>query len=155
MRGDLRPVPEGLRRADHRLHREFQAGHVLDEFADLALLPQELLLIGEVLVLAAAAATEQGADRIDPVGGGLQDLHQVRLREILVVSEDAGADLLAGKGEGDHDHPAGGLLPGGCRQGIATEADAQVGEGHHLELDLLVVGEWNGVEGFMAGHGVR
>ncbi len=64
------------------------------------MLPGQLLGVGEVLVLAAAAAAIEGAGRRDPVGRGDQHLDQVGLRVVLVVAEDPHAHPFAREGEG-------------------------------------------------------
>jgi hypothetical protein len=108
MRRDFRPIPEFPRRADDGVHGKFDAGHVFQQFLDLLALPFQLLGVGKVLVLAAAALAEKRAFRIDAVRRGRENLQQVGLGIILVVAEDAGADLLARQREGHHDDPAAG-----------------------------------------------
>ncbi len=57
----LETVAEFARRGDDRGDGKLDAGQVLQELGDLALLPRELLGVGEVLVLAATAAAEERA----------------------------------------------------------------------------------------------
>ena len=116
------------------------------EFGDLPLFPRELFGVGEVLVLAAAAAGEERAGGGDAVGRGREDGDEVGLGKIFLVAEDAGADAFAGEREGDHDDPAGGIFDFGFlifdwRKLDAAEAAAEVSERGDLELDLLVIGE--------------
>jgi hypothetical protein len=124
---------------------------VLEQLLDVAALPGELGLVVEVLILAAAAAGEERAARGGALGGGDEDLDEVGLGVVLVVAEDAHADLLAGKGEGDHEHPAGGGVVG---QGHAGEAGTEVRERGDLDLEFVMIGEGTVVEGVFAGHGM-
>ncbi len=149
MRGDLGAVVILGGGTDDGRDGEGDVGHALEQLLDLAAFPGELLGVGEVLVLAAAAAGEERADRFDAVGRGDEDGEQVGLGEVLMVAKDAGAHAFAGEGEGHHDDPARGGIG---RMGHATDADAEVGEGAYLQLELGVVGEGIGVEGFLAAH---
>jgi hypothetical protein len=56
---DLGAVAEGTGRGDDRSDGKRDAGQVLQELADLTLFPGELVGVGEVLVLATAAAAEE------------------------------------------------------------------------------------------------
>ena len=68
MRGDLGAVAVFPRRRHGGRDGKRDPGHVLQQFLHLPPLPGELFAIGEMLVLAAAAASEQRAPRGDAVG---------------------------------------------------------------------------------------
>ena len=138
VRGDFRAVVPELRRGNAGLHRELDAGHVLQQLADLAGLPRELGRVGQVLVLAAAAGPEQRAAGLHAVRRGLEHLDQVGVGAVLVVAENAGLHELAGQAERHEDHPA--VHP--------ADADAEIAQGIDPQLDLLVVGEGVRVEFF-------
>ena len=70
MGGELGPVAPLDGRGDGGEDVEVEPGHVIEEFADLAGLPGELLFVGEVLVLAAAAFSKERAFGIESAGGG-------------------------------------------------------------------------------------
>ena len=63
VRRDLGAVAELARRGDDRRDGEVRAGQVLQQLAHLLALPAQLLGVGKVLVLAAAAAAEERAPR--------------------------------------------------------------------------------------------
>lgn len=90
----------------------------------------------EVLVLAAAAGAEEGADGGDAVWGGGEDLDEVGVGVIFVIAVDASDDAFAWEGEGDHDDPS----------VDAGDALAEVGEGVDIEGEFFVVGEGDGFE---------
>ena len=95
MRSEFRAVSVLLGRGDCRLDFGFDADHVMEQFFDLAGFPSELRIVVEVLVLAAAALTENGARRFDSVGRCFEDFDEVGFGEILVVAIDAGSDAFA------------------------------------------------------------
>jgi hypothetical protein len=154
VRGDLGTVAELLRGADDRRDGEYDAGHVLEEFLHLPAFPRELLGVGEVLVLAAAAAAEERTARRDAMRGRREHLDEIRLGEVLVVAEDADLHALAGQGKRHHDDPrrGGGIFDFG--EGDAAEADAQVGERGDLELQLVMIRKGPVVE-FALNHGIH
>jgi len=136
--GDFRAVAELARRADDRIYGKRDAGHVLEQFGDLLLFPAKLLGVGEMLILAAAAAAEERATGLNAVGRRGENGEKVGFGEVFVITEDAGADAFAGKCERHHDDPTGRGIVG---QRDAAEAGAEVGERGDLELDLLVIRE--------------
>jgi hypothetical protein len=73
---------------------------VLEELGDLALFPEQLLGVGEVLVLAAAAAGKERAHRRDAMRGRRENGDEVGLGKILVIAENAGADPSPGSVKG-------------------------------------------------------
>lgn len=125
------------------------AGHVLEEFFDLASFPDELFVVGEVLVLAATAFAEERALGETSVGGGFEDFDEVGLGVGFVVAEDACADGFAGQGVWDEDDP--------CRVFLIEfhprNADSKVGEGGDFDIDFVVVVEGIRVEFFRSAHG--
>ena len=107
------------------------ATEALEGLRDLLLLPLKLLWVGEVLVLAAAAFTEEVAAGLDAVGRRDDDADEVAAREVSGVMPDAGHDLFTGEGTGDEDDPA----------VDAGDAFAEVRQASDLDLDFLMVGE--------------
>ena len=107
------------------------AAEALEGLRDLLLLPFELLRVGEVLVLAAAAFAEEVAAGLDAMRRGDDDAHEVAAREVGGVVPDAGHDLFPREGAGDEDDPA----------VDAGHALAEVRQAGDLDLDLLMVGE--------------
>ena len=118
--------------------------HVLEQLMDLALFPEKLLVVVEVLVLATAAFSEEGARRFDAKRGGFDDLDEIALTKIGMVAVDAGFDGFGGEGEGDDDDP---IVD-------AAEAVALIGEGVDVEFDNLVIGEGFGGESLWGGGGI-
>lgn len=104
--GDFGTVDVLGGRADDGIYRVGEASHVLQQVFDLLAFPDELGGVAEVLVLAAAVATEKRARWFDAVGGCGEDLDEVGFGEVLLVAEDAGADAFAGQAERDHDDPS-------------------------------------------------
>ena len=104
---------------------------ITEGFRDLLLLPLELLRVGEVLVLAAAAFAEEVATGLDAMRRRDDDADEVGAGEVGGVMPDAGHDLLSGQGSGDEDDPA----------VDAGHAFAEVRQARDLDLDLLVIGE--------------
>ena len=88
---------------------------MLQQLAHLALLPVELLGVGEILVLAAAAAAEKRTAGRHAVWRWCQHLDEVGLGVVLVVPEHPRPHALAGQGEGHHDHPPRAGRRGGFR----------------------------------------
>ena len=113
----------------------------------MALFPQELLGVSEMLVLAAAAAGEKRAHGRDAMRRRREDGNEIRLGVILVVAKNAGADAFAGQTERHHDDPFGG---GVFRMWNARQAHAVVGERGDLQLELGVIRERE-VVGFLFG----
>ena len=147
MRGDFRAVAVGFGRTDDGVHGVRDAGHVFEQFGDLALFPQELLGVSEMLILAAAAAGEKRAHGRDAMRRRREDGNEIRLGVILVVAKNAGADAFAGQTERHHDDPFGG---GVFRMWNARQAHAVVGERGDLQLELGVIRERE-VVGFLFG----
>ena len=131
MRRDLRAVVPNLRRGEAFVDREDEGSHVLEQLADLAGLPSQLFLISQVLVLAAAALTEERTAGHDPIRRGGQHLHQVRMRAVLVVPKNAGLHDFLRQGERHKDHPA----------IDAADTRAEIGERFDGELDFLMIGK--------------
>ena len=117
---------------------------MLEQLFDLLLFPGQLLGVGEVLILAAAAFTEQRALWLDPRRRCLQDLDQIRLAVVLVIAEHPRADTLVRQGEGDENHPA--VVGSG-------EPLSHVGQLADVEFDFLMVIEWPRAES--SGGGFR
>jgi hypothetical protein len=92
----------------------------------------ELVGVGQMLVMAAAAGRVMWAFGGDAFGGGFDDFEQFGTGEVFALFDDAGADDFAGQGKGDKD---GASI-------VASDGFAAVGLGGQGELD----GFW--------GHGV-
>jgi len=149
MRRDLRPVTKLARRADDRRDRERDARHVLEELLHLPAFPGELLGVGQVLVLAAAAPTEERTLRRDAVRRRGEDGDEIGLGEILLVAENARPHALAGQGERHHHDP---LALGLAGQRGAPEANPEIGQRRDLELQLVMIRKRAVVE-FLFSHG--
>ena len=121
--GQTRTVPGDRFHLDGQL----QAGQPLQLLGDAEGLQPALGPDLHVLEVAAAAAPGAGvrAGRLDPVGGGAQDLDGVRPQVGGRTGRDLGPDPLAGEAVADEDHLAVG------RPGHAAPAG---GNGAHLEL---------------------
>ena len=144
MRRDLRAVVELLGRADDGVHLVLEVRHVLEELGDLLAFPDELGFVVEVLILATAALTEQGATGVHPVRGSGKHLDEVGFGEVLLIAKDAGAHAFAGETERNHDDPAGWVFfDFGLRLGVVgkfgrfrqvepAQANASVGESADL-----------------------
>ena len=149
---DLGAVAVGFGRADDWIHGVRDAGHVLKEFGDLALFPEELFGVSEMLVLAAAAAGEERADGRDAMGRGREDRDEIGFGVVFMITKNAGVDAFAGETERNHNDPFG---SGVRRVGHAGEPDAVVGERHDLEFELGVIRKGEVVVfGFLA-HGTH
>ncbi len=109
-----------------------------EEFADLALFPEQLVGMSEVLVLAATATAEERAAGRLCARGRRQHRDEVGLGEILVIAEHPHADAFAGQRERDHNYPLGLGFPG---QSDPAQAGAEVGERGDLKLELGMVRE--------------
>lgn len=124
------------------------AGHVFEEFDDLAGFPGELGVVVEVLILAAAAFAKERAAGFGAFGRGLEDFEQIGSRVVLVVAEDADADFFAGEAKGDEDDPV--LALGSVGVVIwnrdAGDAIAEVGEGIDGDFEFLMVFERMGMK---------
>ena len=131
VRRDLGTVAVLLRRRVAGVDLGLDAAEALEGFRDLLLLPFELLRVGEVLVLAAAAFAEEVAAGLDAMRRRHDDADEVGAGEVGGVMPDAGHDLLAREGAGDEDDPA----------VDAGHAFSEVGQARDLDLDLLVIGE--------------
>jgi hypothetical protein len=127
----------------------FEAGHVLEELLYVAAFPSKLGLVVEMLILTAAAAGKERTARGGALGGGDEDGDEVGLGVVLVVAEDAHADLFTGKSKRNHEHPAG---FGVVRQRDAGQPGAEIRERGDLDLKLVMIRERMGVEGVFAGH---
>jgi len=109
MRGDLRAVSELARRTDYRGDGEFDAGHVIQQLGNLPAFPFQLLGIDQMLILAAAAAPEEGAaGRLNTVRRGCQDCDEIGFGIVLVIPENPRADPFSGQRERNHDDPPAG-----------------------------------------------
>ena len=132
------------------------AGHVFEELGDLTGFPGELGFVGEVLVLAAAAFSEEGTGGGGALWGRHEDFEEVGARVVFVVAEDADADLFSGESERDEDDP----ISGQRRvfdiwHGDAGDAVAEVGEGVDGDFEFLVILEGLGVKLFRRSrHGM-
>jgi hypothetical protein len=146
MRGDLGPVTVGDGRGDDRGDGKLDSGHAAKEFGDLVAFPLQLGGIGEILILAAPAFSEQLADGLDPVGTGTEHLDEVGFRISGVIAEDPRLHEFARKGVGNENDP---VL-------MATDAFPEVTERADLELKLLMISERHGMEtGRNSGHGIE
>ena len=104
---------------------------MLEQLGDLPLFRLQLLGVGEVLILAAAALAKEGTFWSDAVWRGFEHLDEVGLAVVLVIAKDAALHELAREREGDEDDPA-----------IDTgDSHALVGEVFDPDVELLVVGE--------------
>ena len=149
---------------DGSIHGMLDIRHVAKKRRDLVAFPLELVLVGEVLVLAASTIAEERTFRRDPVRAGAQDLEKIGMGAVLVVAPDPDPHPFAGEGIGDEDHPA--MVGWGRitalvslprrilpivprrlgRQGDPADPGAQVREGVDGEFELLVVAEWLGTK---------
>jgi hypothetical protein len=104
---------------------------VFQQFLDLPRLPRQLLVIGEVLVLAAPALAEERATRLHPIRRFLQNLHPLPLRVVLVVAENSRPHQLPGERIRHENHPA--IHP--------PDAGTEVCQRINPQIDLLMVFE--------------
>lgn len=129
------------------------AGHVVEQRGDLVPFPRELVVVGEVLVLASTTGAEKGANGGDPIRAGPEDLDEIGVGAVLVIAPDADADVLAGEGERDEDHPAIAMRMvivvrwfAAVWQNDAGDAGPEVGEGIDGDFEFLVVVEGGGAK---------
>jgi hypothetical protein len=136
-------------RSDDGSNRKLgNASQVLKQFGDLTAFPLQLRGVCEMLVLAAAAASEQCAARRDAVRRRAQDLQEIRLGEVLVVAEHPGPHTLSGEGKRHHHNPAGARLSGvyvGRRSRLGEfdppKTDTEIGQSRDFKLDDGVISE--------------
>ncbi len=107
---------------------------MLEQLPDLPRLPRQLLLVGKVLVLAAAAGPEQRATRRHPVRRGLQNRHQIALRVVFIIPENPRQHRFPRQRVGHENHPA--IHPAHTRPEIRQRID--------LQFDLLMILERRG-----------
>ena len=126
--------------------------HVLEQFLDLARFPAQLLLVIEVLVLAAAALAEERAFGLQSVSRCFNDLKEIGLTVRCVVAIDTSPDFFTRQGVWHKDNPpflllflSGELHPG--------NADTEVTQSGNFQFDFLVVIKRVGVEFFRFAHG--
>jgi hypothetical protein len=118
---------------------------VFEQFGDLALLRLKLLVIREVLILAAAALAEKLALRYDTIRCWLQHFDEIGLTVVLVIAEDAALHELAGERERHEDDPA-----------IDTgDTSTLVGEVIDPDVEFLMVGEGMRIEFARRFHASR
>ena len=103
-------VAVGRLRAQHRGQVQPDPAHPLQGVGDALALGPQLLGIGEVPELTAAAPAEQGTVRFRPLRGGLQQLHAPAPGHLGAYLLQADSPELPLGSEGDKDHPA--LQPG-------------------------------------------
>ncbi len=106
VRSDLGAVVPGSGRGNELVDGVLEPRHVVQEIRHLPALPAQLLLVFEVLILAAPAAGKERAAGLDPVRAGGEDLQEIGLGAIGLVFPDPHPDPLAGEGEGDENDPS-------------------------------------------------
>ena len=119
MDGDPVPIAVGQRRRNDGAHRRIaETSDAAHRLFDLAGLEFELVVVADVLIAAAAAASEVRAGRGDAFGRWLQDLDQFRFGELLFLPDDFRRDALAIDRKGNEDGFA-----GIARHAFAAESD--------------------------------
>src|ERR1700683_2387298 len=98
MRGDFGAIAVLAWRADNRLDRKGEPGKVLEQLGHLTALPEELVGVGQILVLAAAAPSEDRAGCRHPTGRANQDLDQIGLGKISMIAKHTRPNPVARKG---------------------------------------------------------
>jgi hypothetical protein len=88
-------VAEGLAADGLDFAVELELGAV-EEFAEDLSFPVELVLIGELLVLAASALFEVTAGRLDTIWGGFDDLIDAGVNKVRLAFPGASLDEIAG-----------------------------------------------------------
>ena len=111
------------------------------QVGNLFAFPLQLPLVGEVLILAAAALAKKRALRLDARGRSYKHFHQIGLRIIFVVSVYACADFFARERKRNHHDPA--VHP--------ADADSQIVQVGYLEFDNLPIPERFGYKVFWCG----
>lgn len=96
MGSDFGAVAELAGGAEDGVHRMGKSGEVFEKFGNLLLFPDELGLVGEVLILAAAALAKLRTAWGDAIGRGRENFDEIRFGEILLISKYPGADALPG-----------------------------------------------------------
>ena len=92
-------VAEGLGRDGVDLRGRVNLAEAAQLFDEYRALGDELVFIGSVLVVSAAAAAEHGTRREHAVGGGLEHFEHTRAHQARLLLLGARADALAGKHE--------------------------------------------------------
>lgn len=120
-------VPDGGRRRDVNVGGRFDARDAAQAVADDLDLGFELRFVGQLLEVAAAAATEVRAGRFDAHGRRLDDLDHRGEDDFAAHALDAHAHAITGCGQRDEER-----VTGGVRQPRAARHDA-------LDLDFETI----------------
>jgi hypothetical protein len=116
---------------------EFQLGDASEILFEDFGFELELVIVGGVLVVASAAASEVGAVRVDAIGRWGKECLEFRTGEAGFLFGDGGFDLFGGEDEGDEDGFAASVIVGG----EAGQAGASVDEFFYGEgQGMIVVG---------------